>query len=54
MRFAGDLDTQSPDPAARAALFSDTRGILTLSAGEGGATTGAANQADMGLSLIHI
>jgi hypothetical protein len=51
MRFAGDLDTQSPDPAARAALFSDTRGILTLSAGEGGATTGAANQADMGTAF---
>jgi hypothetical protein len=43
-----------PDPAgptARGAVFSDTRGILRLSAGEGGMATGVANQADMGTAF---
>ena len=45
MRFAGS--SQSNDHP----LFSDTRGLLTVSAGEGGTTTGVANQADMGTAF---
>jgi hypothetical protein len=45
MRFNGN--SQSADHP----LFSDTRGLLTVSAGEGGTTTGVANQADMGTAF---
>jgi Carboxypeptidase regulatory-like domain len=51
MRFAGDLDTQPADKSAHASMFSETRGILRLSAGEGGTTTGVANQADLGTAF---
>jgi len=52
MRFAGDLDTSQPtDASTRPSLFSETRGMLTVSAGEGGTTTGVANQADMGTAF---
>jgi hypothetical protein len=51
MRFAGGQDTEDSDPSARAPLFSGTRGILTVSAGEGGTATGVANQADMGTAF---
>jgi hypothetical protein len=56
MRFAddpaGDLGaTQSTDSSTHAALFSDMRGMLTVSAGEGGTTTGVSNQADMGTAF---
>lgn len=52
MRFAGGgLDPQSTDASTRPSLFSETRGILTLSAGEGGTTTPVANEADMGTAF---
>jgi len=51
MRFSPGQDPQSPGSSARASLFSDTRGVLRLSAGEGGATTGVANQPDMGTAF---
>ncbi len=52
MRFAGDLDTSQPtDASTRPSVFSETRGVLTVSAGEGGTTTGVANQADMGTAF---
>ena len=50
MRFAGDT-TSSTEDSTRPAFFSETRGILTVSAGEGGTTTGVANQADMGTAF---
>jgi hypothetical protein len=50
MRFAGDT-TGSTEDSTRPAFFSETRGILTVSAGEGGTTTGVANQADMGTAF---
>ena len=53
MRFAGEPDLERPatDKTAHASVFSDTRGILTLSAGDGGTATGVANQADMGTAF---
>jgi hypothetical protein len=52
MRFAGDsADPADPEISTRPAFFSETRGILTVSAGEGGTTTGVANQADMGTAF---
>jgi hypothetical protein len=50
MRFAGD-PASSSEASTRPAFFSETRGILTVSAGEGGTTTGVANQADMGTAF---
>ncbi|HEX3745640.1 MAG TPA: carboxypeptidase-like regulatory domain-containing protein [Bryobacteraceae bacterium] len=49
MRFAGD--PSDSEASTRPAFFSETRGLLTLSAGEGGTTTGVANQADMGTAF---
>jgi hypothetical protein len=51
MRFAGDLDTQSTGSSTHTAVFSETRGLLTVSAGEGGTTTGVSNEADMGTAF---
>jgi len=53
-RFAGDVTQPATAKSAHAAVFSETRGILTVSAGEGG-PTGAANQADLGtaFALAH-
>jgi len=51
MRFAGTSPTQPTDVSTRPSLFSETRGVLTVSAGEGGTTTGVANQADMGTAF---
>jgi len=50
MRFAKD-NTGATEDSTRPAFFSETRGILTVSAGEGGTTTGVANQADMGTAF---
>jgi len=45
--------TADPDPAAthRTAAFSDTRGILKVSAGEGGLLTSIGNEADLGTAF---
>jgi hypothetical protein len=51
MRFADPQDAQSTDSSAHVSVFSETRAMLTVSAGEGGATTGVANQADMGTAF---
>jgi hypothetical protein len=51
MRFAGDQDTPADSTSAHAPVFSDTRGILALSAGDGGMTTGVSNEADMGTAF---
>jgi len=39
------------DPAERAAIFSDTRGVLKVSAGEGSIASNIANEADMGTAF---
>jgi hypothetical protein len=44
MRFVTGNDPAPP-------FFSETRGMLTVSAGEGGTSTGVANQADMGTAF---
>lgn len=49
MRFKGDTD--DTETSKRPAFFSETRGLLVVSAGEGGTTTGVANQADMGTAF---
>jgi len=46
-----DLQAQPSGNSAKASVFSDTRGILTLSAGDSGPASGAANQADMGTAF---
>jgi hypothetical protein len=51
MRFLPDQSAAPADGTARASVFSDTRGILRVSAGEGGTTTGVANEADMGTAF---
>lgn len=50
MRFQQDPLANPPARDARDAVFSDTRGILQLSAGEG-ALAGAGNQADLGTAF---
>jgi len=66
LRFAGDDSTAGPAPMAEpAALFSDTRGMVRVSAGEGPSVAGVATEADLGTafalatsvsgkSLLHI
>ncbi|HUI56074.1 MAG TPA: TonB-dependent receptor [Bryobacteraceae bacterium] len=51
MRFAGDPLTPAPDKTVHAAAFSDTRGILRVSAGEGTMATGVATEADLGTAF---
>ena len=48
MRFAA---IPLPRPGSHASIFSDTRGILTLSAGEGALVTGVGSQADLGTAF---
>jgi hypothetical protein len=48
MRFTGDPNATD---STRPSFFSETRGILTVSAGEGSAATGVANQADLGTAF---
>jgi hypothetical protein len=38
-------------PSTRAAIFSDTRGVLKVSAGDGSIATGVGNEADMGTAF---
>ena len=52
MRFAGaPLIPDSSEKSVRASMFSETRGILTLSAGDGGTASGVASQADLGTAF---
>ncbi|HUB77701.1 MAG TPA: carboxypeptidase-like regulatory domain-containing protein [Bryobacteraceae bacterium] len=48
MRFTDDNGTET---VQRPAFFSETRGLLVVSAGEGGTTTGVSNEADMGTAF---
>lgn len=50
MRFMDGADTAA-GKSVHASVFSDTRGLFTVSAGQGGTTTAVANQADMGTAF---
>lgn len=52
-RFVDDSGANSPSggKSEKVALFSDTRGLLTVSAGQGGVETPVANEADLGTSF---
>jgi len=47
LRFTGDVLGKDPSQTSHASLFSDTRGVLKLSAGDGPLVTGVGNEADM-------
>jgi hypothetical protein len=51
LRFAGDALGKDPVQSAHASLFSDTRGVLKLSAGDGPLVTGIGSEADMGTAF---
>ena len=51
MRFADDPLGGKPAASVRSAVFSDTRGILKVSAGEGPLVTGVGNEADLGTAF---
>ncbi|HEV3330423.1 MAG TPA: carboxypeptidase-like regulatory domain-containing protein [Bryobacteraceae bacterium] len=51
MRFAGDPLVTNGSKAAPVSVFSDTRGVLQFSGGDGPMATGIANQADMGTAF---
>jgi hypothetical protein len=53
LRFNGDAVARSTVSVAqrRSAVFSDTRGVFKLSAGEGALASGTANEADMGTAF---
>jgi hypothetical protein len=51
LRFLPDPIAQSPGPAAHGPVFSDTRGLLELSAGDGTQVTGIGTQADLGTAF---
>jgi Carboxypeptidase regulatory-like domain len=51
LRFVPDPIAKSPAKVARGPVFSDTRGLLELSAGDGPQVTGIGNQADMGTAF---
>jgi len=52
MRFAEvALGRRPAGPAPHTSVFSDTRGILKVSAGEGGLLTGVGNEADLGTAF---
>ncbi|MBZ5575402.1 MAG: carboxypeptidase-like regulatory domain-containing protein [Acidobacteriia bacterium] len=51
LRFTGDALAQPREPAPRGAVFSDTRGVLQLSAGDGPLVTGIGSEADLGTAF---
>jgi hypothetical protein len=51
LRFLPDPIAKTPDPATHGPVFSDTRGLLELSAGDGSPVTGIGNQADLGTAF---
>jgi hypothetical protein len=51
LRFTGDPLGKDPGQSSRASLFSDTRGVVKLSAGDGPMVTGIGNEADMGTAF---
>ena len=51
LRFLGEIGNNNPGAPARSAAFSDTRGIVRVSAGEGSLVTGTGNQANLGTTF---
>ena len=51
LRFAADPLAGNPATSARSSMFSDTRGILRVSAGDGPLVTGIGNEADLGTAF---
>ena len=51
LRFSGDVLAQGGSLSHRAAVFSDTRGVFKVSAGEGSLSSGVANEADLGTAF---
>jgi len=51
LRFNEDTLARTPRPSSHGSAFSDTRGVLQLSAGEGPLATGVNSQADMGTAF---
>ncbi len=51
LRFADDPLGGNPATSVHSAVFSDTRGILRVSAGDGPLVTGIGNEADMGTAF---
>lgn len=51
LRFDGDALAKSRGTSSHSSAFSDTRGLVQLSAGDGAQFTGVASQADMGTAF---
>jgi len=51
LRFLPDPVAKTPAPGSHGPVFSDTRGLLELSAGDGSQVTGIGNQADLGTAF---
>ena len=51
LRFAADPLAGNPATGVRSAVFSDTRGIFKVSAGDGPLATGTSNEADLGTAF---
>jgi len=51
LRFVPDPLPKDPAPPSHGPVFSDTRGLLQLSAGDGPLVTGIGNQADLGTAF---
>jgi hypothetical protein len=51
LRFAAGPLARDPATSVRSAIFSDTRGILKVSAGDGPLVTGIGNEADLGTAF---
>ena len=51
LRFKGEALAKPPQRAAHATVFSDTRGVLRLSAGDGPMVSGIGSEADLGTAF---
>jgi hypothetical protein len=51
LRFSGDALAKTPQENSRGSVFSDTRGLLQLSAGDGPQATGIGSEADLGTAF---
>lgn len=52
LRFTGDALAKTPDrPSSHTSIFSDTRGLLQLSAGDGPLVTSVGSEADLGTAF---
>ncbi len=51
LRFSGDALAKTPASSSSGSVFSETRGMVQLSAGDGPLVTGIGNEADMGTAF---